>query len=97
MSVGSVWFSSSDGRLATRTRSALMVASLLVAAFVVSLIVRPVGSNYPPLDGWAIYFFEIAVSVLAACRYFDPSWRYGVAVGRVFPLALVVVPISTSV
>ena len=88
MDVGSGWFSNSDGRLATRTRSALMVASLLVAGFVVSLVLRPVGSNYPPLDGWAIYFFEIAVSVLAACRYFDPSWRFGAPVGRVFPLAL---------
>jgi methyl-accepting chemotaxis protein len=86
--MGSGWFAGEDGLLASRTRSVLVVASLIVAAFLVSLLVRPVGSTYPPVDSWGVYFLEIAVSVFGVYRYFDPSWRNGVSVGKLFPVVL---------
>jgi two-component system, sensor histidine kinase and response regulator len=75
-------------RVPVQIRWVLGVASVLVAALVISLIVRPVGSYFGPVDGWAVALLEIAVGGVCLSRYFEHSWRTSNPVGRLFPLVL---------
>ena len=60
------------GRL---VRFAHWAGAVAVAAFLVSVIVRPVDSDITWLDGWAVDLFEIAAGLLCISRYAVQSWR----------------------
>ncbi len=75
-------------RVPTRIRWFLGIASALVVAFIISLIVRPVGSYVPLIDGWGIYLLEVAVGLVCLGRYFERTWHGSDPIGRTFPLAL---------
>jgi two-component system, sensor histidine kinase and response regulator len=79
---------SSPYRVPVQIRWILGMASGLVAALVISLIVRPVGSNFTPVDGWAVSVLEVFVGLVCLSRYFERSWRTSSPVGRTFPLFL---------
>jgi len=73
------------------------IAGALVVAFVVSLIVRPTGSNIVPLDGWGVAAFEFTMGTLCLTRYFERTWRQSSAVARFFPLIMGVACISWAI
>ncbi len=75
-------------RVPVQIRWMLGIASALVVALVISLIVRPVGSNFTPIDGWGVSALEVLIGVLCLSRYFERSWHTGSPVGRTFPLFL---------
>ncbi len=75
-------------RVPTKVRWVLGVASALVVALVISLIVRPIGSYSEPIDGWSVALLEIAVGLVCLGRYFERSWHTSNRVGRTFPLLL---------
>jgi len=62
-------------RVGNRVRWTLSSSAALVVAFMVLLIVRPAGSDYPLVDEWGVALFEIFMSGLCIARYFDRSWR----------------------
>ncbi len=70
-----------------RVRTAFWVASALVVAFLVSLVVRETGSYYLPVDGWGVDLFELSMGALCVLRYFDRSWR-AESTTSVLPLVL---------
>ena len=84
-------------RVPTRVRVTLAIAGGLVVAFVVSLIVRPTGSNFVPLDGWGVAAFEFTMGNLCLARYFERTWRQSSAVARLFPLIMGVACISWAI
>ncbi len=84
-------------RVPTQVRWFLGVVSALVVAFVVSLVVRPVGSNFAPIDGWGISVLEVAVGLVCIGRYFERSWHGSTPIGRTFPLALGAAAVSWGV
>ena len=84
-------------RVPTQIRWFLGVASALVAAFVISLILRPVGSYTEWLDGLGIYVLELAVGLVCLGRYFERSWHGSNPIGRTFPLALGAASVSWAV
>jgi two-component system, sensor histidine kinase and response regulator len=71
-----------------RMRWIFVVAGALVAALVVTLIVRPVGSYVTPLDGWGVDALEIAMGGLCIARYFEGSWRSSTSAARILPLVI---------
>jgi two-component system sensor histidine kinase/response regulator len=71
-----------------RMRWAFGFSAVLVAAFLVSLILRATGSYWTPLDGWGVDVFELAMGGLCICRYFEVSWRSNQSTAKVFPLVL---------
>ena len=64
------------------------LATALVAAFLISLIVRANGSYYTPIDGWGVDLFELSMGVLCIFRYFDRSWHSNRSSARYVPLIL---------
>lgn len=74
--------------VSSRVRGAFYVAIAMLAAFAVSLVVRRVGSFYPPVDGWGAALFEIAAGVMCILRYADLSRRSILSSTRMFPLVL---------
>lgn len=91
------WATKAPYRVPTRIRWFLGIASALVAAFVISLIVRPVGSSFTPIDGWGISVLEVAVGLVCLMRYFERSWHNSDPIGRTFPLALGAASISWGI
>jgi hypothetical protein len=75
-------------RVPDRIRWILGIASALVVALVISLIVRSIGSSYTPVDGWGVDAFELSMGALCVARYFERSWRSGSSTARVFPLVM---------
>ncbi|MGC8480227.1 MAG: hypothetical protein ACP5PJ_01650 [Acidimicrobiales bacterium] len=54
-------------RLDSRTRNIYVVAFVAIGAFCISLLVRPVGAYWMPLDGWSTALFEVACGVYCVC------------------------------
>ncbi len=77
-----------DGGLSRRMRWIFAVAALLVVALVVSLIVRPIGAYFTPVDGWGVDALELTMGALCIARYFEGSWRSSSPVARLFPLVI---------
>jgi two-component system sensor histidine kinase/response regulator len=73
------------------------VAAAILAAFLISLVVRRAGSYFTPVDGWGIDLFELAMGAMCVARYYDKSWRGGTSTARVFPLVLGAACISWAV
>ena len=84
-------------RVPTRIRWVLGSAGLLVAALLVSLIVRSNGSSFTPIDGWGVSGLEIAVGVVCLLRYLEPTWRASNPTARAFPLVMGAACISWGV
>ena len=83
-------------RMRNRMRTIFVGAAVLVAAFFVSLLVRPVGSSNTYLDGWGVDAFELSMGVLAIMRFYDPRWRSANTAMRALPLVVGVACISWS-
>jgi two-component system sensor histidine kinase/response regulator len=77
-----------------RVRWVFALAAVLVVVFVVSLIVRPIGSDVTPVDGWGVDAFELLIGVLCLARYFEGSWRLSSPAARLFPLVMGVACVS---
>jgi two-component system sensor histidine kinase/response regulator len=71
-----------------RMRWVFGIAAALVVALIVSLIVRPVGSSFTPVDGWGVDALELTMGALCVARYYEGSWRLSSSVARLFPLVL---------
>jgi PAS domain S-box-containing protein len=84
-------------RVPVQIRWVLGAASLLVSALVISLIVRPVGAYFQPVDGWGVSLLEVVVGLVCLSRYFEHSWRTSNPVGRLFPLVLGAAAVSWGV
>jgi two-component system, sensor histidine kinase and response regulator len=76
------------GGVDRRIRWIFAGAAVLVVALVVSLIVRPVGSSFAPVDGWGVDALELTMGALCIARYFEGSWRASSPVARLFPLVM---------
>ncbi len=83
-------------RVRNTMRAVFALASTLAAVFLVSLIVRPIGSYNALLDGWGVDAFEFLMGVAALARFFDPRWRSANASMRVLPLVVGAACISWS-
>ncbi len=57
-------------------------------AFLISLVVRPTGAYYTPVDGWGVGLFEVSMAAMCASRYVYTVRRRGRSAARVFPLVL---------
>ncbi len=77
-----------DGGLSRRMRWIFAIASLLVVSLVVSLVVRPIGAYFTPVDGWGVDALELTMGALCIARYFEGSWRSSSPVARLFPLVI---------
>ncbi len=77
-----------DGGLYRRMRWIFAIAALLVVALVVSLVVRPIGAYFTPVDGWGVDALELTMGALCIARYFEGSWRSSSPVARLFPLVI---------
>ncbi len=77
-----------ESRSDARVRWMAGVSAALVVAFVVSVIVRPVGSYYTPVDGWGVDLFELTMGAVCIWRYFDLSRGSGRSTAPLFPLVL---------
>jgi two-component system sensor histidine kinase/response regulator len=86
--LGQGWGTPASYRVPTQIRWFFGITLALVVAFVISLIVRPVGSYFQPIDGWGISLLEVAVGFVCISRYFERSWHGSNPIGRTFPLAL---------
>src|SRR5579862_157958 len=71
-----------------RVRWVFAVGCTLLLAFLVTLLVRQVGSYSSALDGWGVDLFELSMGALCVARYFDRSWRSSPLGARAFPLVL---------
>ena len=65
-----------DGGLSRRMRWIFAIAALLVVALVVSLVVRPIGAYFTPVDGWGVDALELT----DGCSVHRPLLRRVVAV-----------------
>jgi two-component system sensor histidine kinase/response regulator len=83
-------------RLRNAMRVVFGLATALVAAFLVTLIVRPIGSYNTLLDGWGVDTFELLMGVVAILRFYDPRWRSASSAMRVLPLVVGAACISWS-
>ncbi|HEY5302881.1 MAG TPA: response regulator [Acidimicrobiales bacterium] len=70
------------------------VATVLVIAFLISLIARPIGSYNTYLDGWGVDVFEMGMGAFCIARFYDPRWRAASTSMRVLPLVIGVASIS---
>jgi PAS domain S-box-containing protein len=95
--LGQSWATPASYRVPTQIRWFFGIASALVVAFVISLIVRPVGSYFQPIDGWGISLLEVAVGLVCIGRYFERSWHGSNPIGRTFPLALGAASVSWGI
>ena len=75
-------------RVPVRVRWILGVASALVVAYLVSLVVRPAGSYTTLVDGFGVAAFELALGAVCMWRAFETTWRETRWVARAFPLLL---------
>ena len=75
-------------RLRNTMRAVFLIGAVLVVAFFVSLVTRPVGAYNTYLDGWGVATFELSMGVLALARFFDPRWRRANNAMRVLPLVV---------
>jgi PAS domain S-box-containing protein len=64
------------------------IAAALVLALIVSLVVRPIGSSFTPVDGWGVAALEVSMGVLCIARFFEASWRSSTSAARLFPLII---------
>jgi PAS domain S-box-containing protein len=71
-----------------RVQWTFRVASAMVGAFLVSLILRSTGSYYTLLDGWGVDLFELSMGALCIARYLDKPWRSSSSAAKAFPLLL---------
>ncbi|HEY5456999.1 MAG TPA: response regulator [Acidothermaceae bacterium] len=71
-----------------RVRWALYFSGAVVVAFIVSMVIRAAGSDYPPVDDWGVDLFELAMGGLCIWRYVDQTWRSSASVTKAFPLVL---------
>jgi len=55
-------------RVDHRVRWTFYIASALVAALLVSLIVRRTGSHDTPVDGWGVDLFELSMGAMCIRR-----------------------------
>jgi len=58
---------------------AYVVAALLALAFVVTLLIRPVGQAWPAVDNWGVDSFEVVVALACLARALVPRPGRGVA------------------
>ena len=72
--------------LSKRNRIIFSGGAILVVSFLLSLVIRPVGSYWAPVDGWAMSTFELSAGVLCASRFWSPDWRSDFDRGRIYPL-----------
>ncbi|MGA2306745.1 MAG: response regulator [Acidimicrobiales bacterium] len=77
-----------------RVRGVFLLASALVGAFLISLLLRRSGSYFTPLDGWGVDLFELSMGTLCVLRYFDKGWRATPSGVSLFPLILGVACLS---
>ena len=56
-------------------RWAHAAGAVVLGAYVISLVVRPVSSDITWLDGWGVDLFEVAAGLMCMSRYAEPSWR----------------------
>ena len=77
-----------DDGVHRRMRWIFAIAALLVVAFLVSLVVRPIGAYFAPVDGWGVDALELTMGALCVARYFEGSWRSSSSVARLFPLVM---------
>jgi PAS domain S-box-containing protein len=82
--------------LRSRMRAIFAVSGVLVVAFFISLMVRPIGANNTLVDGWGVDAFEFLMGVFAIMRFYDPRWRSANSAMRVLPLVLGAACISWS-
>ena len=73
------------------------IAGALVLALIISLIVRPVGSYVPLVDGWGVDELELTMGAVCLACYFEGSWRANTSVARVFPLVIGVACLSWGI
>ena len=71
-----------------RMRWTFRVSAAIVLAYLVSLILRPTGSSYTPVDGWGVAAFELCMGVVCMRRFFARSWRSNQSAARFFPVVL---------
>ncbi len=64
------------------------VSAAVVVAFVVSVIVRPIGSYFTPVDGWGVDLFEFSMGGLCIWRYISLSRDPSSSSAPLFPLVL---------
>jgi methyl-accepting chemotaxis protein len=77
-----------DSRVGSGVRGAHYFAAFIVAAYLISVAARHVGSYNALVDGWGVDVFEVSVGVLCMWRYRHGSWRTIASVARQFPLWL---------
>jgi PAS domain S-box-containing protein len=75
-------------RIEPLVRRAFVVASALVVAFIISLVVRANGSHFTPVDGWGVDLFEFSMGALCVLRFFSRSWRSAQTATSIFPIVL---------
>ncbi len=81
-------------QLRNRMRLIFAIAGVLVISFLISLMVRPVGSYNTFVDGWGVDVFELGMGVFCIARFYDPRWRGASTSMRVLPLVIGVACIS---
>src|SRR5580658_7672006 len=79
---------SPEGGRTTGSRWAFGSVAVILVAYLVSLIVRPVGAYNTVVDGWAVDAFEAGMGVICIRRYFTRSWHSTHSATRVFPLVI---------
>jgi signal transduction histidine kinase/DNA-binding response OmpR family regulator/HPt (histidine-containing phosphotransfer) domain-containing protein len=77
-----------------RARGVFGLATALVVAFFISLLVRRTGSYSTPLDGWGVDLFELSMGALCVLRYYDRRWQSTDSAVSVFPVVLGVACLS---
>jgi PAS domain S-box-containing protein len=78
-------------------RTIFFVAALLVVAYLISLVVRPISSYNTLVDGWAVDVFELAMGALCILRFRDQRWRSANTAMRILPLIIGIACISWAV
>lgn len=77
-----------DSPVGSGVRWAHYLAAFIVAAYLISVAARHVGSYNALVDGWGVDAFEISVGALCMARYRHGSWRTIASATRQFPLWL---------
>ena len=75
-------------RMPHRVNRLFWVVAAVLGAFLVSLLVRPVGSFFEPIDGWTVAAFEVGAGVLCLLRYFERRWHHSSPMARSVPLVI---------
>jgi methyl-accepting chemotaxis protein len=77
-----------DSPVGSGVRWAHYLAAFIVAAYLISVAARHVGSYNALVDGWGVDVFEVSVGALCMVRYRHGSWRTIASATRQFPLWL---------